>query len=713
MKNLFVLLFIAFAVINPFFAHNVQNAPFTVTQPNGEVLELLITGDEFFRRLHDSEGYTIVQREDGWYCYALYDASNDELIPSEFVVGINNTDPNLLPLEKRVGISYEKYIEIRRAYFEHTGCDISGAAKHSILEDLANSKTTAQINNIIICIGFSDTESMTVDYPTANGIVNTNPNNNMRDYFDVMSYGKLDLLSHFYPPPNGNTLRFYQAPNPRVWYKQNENSGAEHNLLRDAINWVNEYWPVPEEIDLDVNNDGYCDFITFVLYGPVDYYSTIFWPHKWTLYTNPAVYINGKRVYEYNVALDAGGNTYFNSGTFCHEGFHVLGAPDLYHYSDAYDNLSAVGRWDIMEDTQNKPQSMSAYMKLRYGKWVYEDFTQNTFPQAEMDKTYEVFPFYYNDGSDPEKPILHRIPLTNITNQYSAIEYRKRTGTNYDANLQGEGLLIYRINTSRQGNAQFNGTSWFDEVYIYRPNSSQTGGVYTQGQLPQAPFNTTNNRTEFNSETNPKPCQSNGTEENIQNINNILYDGATDSYTFFYGDPDNRTMFVDETDLILEKSAESTNNLDVVSNVLWRVSIPENDEEWLSVSTKKGLNYATVTFTTLSENSGETPRMSNVTFIGNDQSFIVNVIQSNEVGIKENMSPDFLVYGNSNKVYIVNESNIVFNSIQILDLLGRVIYQGKTDTSLTISTEAATGYYLVKLVSENGIIYNYKVHLVK
>ncbi len=52
----------------------------------------------------------------------------------------------------------------------------------------------------------------------------------------------------------------------------------------------------------------------------------------------------------------------------CHEMFHALGAPDLYHY---YDNqeISPVGPWDLMESGFGH---MGAHMKWKYagGEWV-------------------------------------------------------------------------------------------------------------------------------------------------------------------------------------------------------------------------------------------------------------------------------------------------------------------------------------------------------
>lgn len=69
----------------------------TVTQPDGSQLTLYASGDEFYHWVHDKDGYTVLQGEDG-YCY--YAEKNDmgELIPSPFLVGKTSiTDTNLKP----------------------------------------------------------------------------------------------------------------------------------------------------------------------------------------------------------------------------------------------------------------------------------------------------------------------------------------------------------------------------------------------------------------------------------------------------------------------------------------------------------------------------------------------------------------------------------------------------------------------------------------
>ena len=75
--------------------------------------------------------------------------------------------------------------------------------------------------------------------------------------------------------------------------------------------------------------------------------------------------------------MEEGG--YFTVGTICHEFFHSLGAPDLYHY-DGNGAPAAMGGWDIMDGAGDPPAYMSAFMKYKYGDWiVYEpEINKNT-----------------------------------------------------------------------------------------------------------------------------------------------------------------------------------------------------------------------------------------------------------------------------------------------------------------------------------------------
>ena len=56
-----------------------------VTQADGSQLALYASGDEFYHWIHDKDGYTIVQAEDG-YCYYAIKNDKGELVPSIYRV---------------------------------------------------------------------------------------------------------------------------------------------------------------------------------------------------------------------------------------------------------------------------------------------------------------------------------------------------------------------------------------------------------------------------------------------------------------------------------------------------------------------------------------------------------------------------------------------------------------------------------------------------
>jgi len=127
--------------------------------------------------------------------------------------------------------------------------------------------------------------------------------------------------------------------------------------------------------------------MVFIVRGATTAWATLLWPHRWVLY-NETVYINGKRVWDYNLQVEDHLNN-SGPGVLCHEMFHSLSAPDLYHYNSA--PYVSVGPWDLMDNNHNPPQFMGAYMKYRYGGWI------ESIPEITECGTYTLSPL-----SEPE-----------------------------------------------------------------------------------------------------------------------------------------------------------------------------------------------------------------------------------------------------------------------------------------------------------------------
>lgn len=473
----------------------------TVTQPDGSQLTLYASGDEFYHWVHDKDGYTVLQGEDG-YCY--YAEKNDmgELVPSPFLVGKTSiADTKLKPWLK---ISKEKY-DVRRERLQPLS-----RTRGMFQPQYASHKKP--LNNIVIFISFQDATTFSKKRSVYDSRFNstTSSTGSLKDYYLEVSYDNLTIQSHFFPHAdleannvgyvdfhNRSFYRAYNATtNPDGYKTSEESTMREHNLVQnavDAMRSIIEQEFTPDEIDND--NDGYVDNICFVVQGNSDGWSDLLWAHRWSLYTKEC-YIHGKRVMDYVFQPE----NQVTVNTLCHEMFHALGAPDLYHYSEESKTLDPVGAWDLMNSGWCH---MGAYMKWMYaGKsWITE------IPEITTTGRYSLVPL--SQGPDNS---CYKINSSNA-NEYYVLEYRKKEGK-YEKNIPRSGLLIYRINTT-VSNGNRNGPP--DEVYIYRPY----GSLVENGFLDEAAYQT-NAGAVMTDKTYPKPFLSDDSDGGLRITNLVV-----------------------------------------------------------------------------------------------------------------------------------------------------------------------------------------------
>ncbi len=490
-----------------------RNVPQTLTQPDGAVVHLFATGDEYYNRLHDANGFTVVRDPDtGYLVYAM--KIDGRLQPTGFVAGTDDPAaaglaPDLMP-DPRTLPSPDELFPIRE---RHARVRTMG---------LANAPAFSTINNLVVFVSFAD-ETTPAFWPadTYQAWFNSGPSS-MENYFLEVSYGQLTVSSTFYPAPTGTTVvsfrdghnrsyyRPYNAATNPDGYQDNERNGREWTLLQAAVNSIASQ--VPASLDLDTNRDGYVDSVVFVVSGTASSadWSNLLWPHRWAIDERhyPAR-VNGKQLGDYNLQLN--GNV--EVGVLCHEMTHTLGAPDLYHYSncDEPNTLVPVGRWDLMAEDKDPPQHTTAYLKWRYLGFIA------TIPAITQTGDYTLNPL--TSGTDN----CYKIVSPNSTSEYFVVEYRKPKV--FDTTVPGSGLLVYRIDTEADGQGDRCGPP--DEVYVYRP-----GGTLTDdGNINHANFsaNPTVNRTAIDDSTDPPPFLTNGLPGGLS-ISNIGTAGDTISF---------------------------------------------------------------------------------------------------------------------------------------------------------------------------------------
>ena len=499
-KLLLSLLAVLLLAVNPSLAAPFEFQPYQITQPNGEQIDCFVSGDEYFNWLHDADGFTIIQAADGYFYYGI--TEKGEVVPSSYRV--NSVNPEEAGLEKWAKISKEAYLRIKEERNNPAG-QTPSRAPH-----------LGTMNNIIVYIKFSDDTEFTTTRQTYDDLFNLPTGNSLKSYYTEVSYNQFTIGSTHYPECAMTTNYSYTDTHPRSYFEpynattnpngyngDTERRLREHALLRDAVNWINANSPVPGSLNIDGDNDNNVDNVCFIVRGGNGAWASLLWAHRWVLYSYN-VYINGKRVWDYTFQPES----QVNVKTLCHEMFHALGAPDLYHYDDGGLNIDPVGQWDLMESGGGH---MGAYMKWKYSdnSWI------TSIPEITTSGTYTLNPLASATNN------CYKIASPNSTSQYFVVEYREKTGT-FEGTLPASGLIVYRIDPAYNGNAD--GPP--DEVYIYRPNGTTT----VNGQINNGYFSLQSGRTSINDGTNPSSFLQNGNAGGL-NIYNVTSAGSTISFT--------------------------------------------------------------------------------------------------------------------------------------------------------------------------------------
>ena len=493
-----ILLFTALFLCVALQAAYLTNVPRTLIQPNGDTLHCFASGDEYYVRLHDADGYTIVQDpQTGYFVYGVKE--NGLIRPSSWIAG--QCSPAAKGLVPNLCISREEYLKLRR--------QMVMPAKRELVRD--DNRNHGSMNNIAVFIRFADDTVFSNNFDSVNLMFNDSSDNytanSMFDYFKRASYNQLFIRTSFYPAPDGQQIISYQDSLPRAYFMpwsannpmgyvdtlpDDNRTTREHQLLMRACAYVAGM--IPADLDIDYDNDGYVDNVCFIVKGNVGDWSVLLWPHRWSLYTTET-YIRGKRVYDYNFQL-ADASSYFNTSVMCHEMFHSLGAPDLYHYHDD-SGMTPVGSWDLMGSNKNPPQQSCAYIKYKYGNWL----TNSDLHRLNRYETHVIRPL----NSETCDRVCYYAP-TQLPQEYIFVDFRNGRQP-FDSQVPNYGLVFYRASVLNHGNANYNGDDNLDEVYVFRHNGSPTengtiSAAYFRGNL--------STRKEFSPLTNPYPFLSNG-----------------------------------------------------------------------------------------------------------------------------------------------------------------------------------------------------------
>ena len=413
-----------------------------VMQSDGSKLTIKLVGDEFYHRTMTTDGYTLMQRANGDYVYAVQ--SGSKLVPGN-VIAHNPQERTAAELGMMATLQHG--LHNQSLLTQGRNARSSRDKKVSSLKtsvDKSLKEGNSDWRGLVILINYKNKkfsyastmfdDMFNKDYYT--GYTSKNGNfvsctGSARDYFRDNSMGQ--FLPHFdvVGPVDVN----YNSTYPQGY----NNCG---NIFVSAVDAVNSY---VDFSDYDLDGDGVVDIIYFIVAGYTSNFggnnSGYLWPHQYDMRAYTYNTYDGVQLGSYSCSGEIYGWEGYGYvdpdgiGTVVHEFSHALGLMDLYD-TDYEDNGTAndPGEWDVMSgasylDDSHTPAGFTIWERYRLG------FTDKLTLIEQKTQGYVLEPVNTSNAGF--------MIATQNDNEFFVIDNRQQTG--WDAYIPGHGMMIARV----------------------------------------------------------------------------------------------------------------------------------------------------------------------------------------------------------------------------------------------------------------------------
>ncbi len=404
-------------------------------QPDGTYVTIGLVGDEFYHFNVTTDGYTVIQNDEGAYVYAQRDGMT--LVPSQVLAHdakdrtaaelqlLANTPKRLVD---KTGVNMAQMQRVKRNV-DLSNFDFENFRGLVILIDFADKKFSSNDPKSFYTEMFSTPNLSQWTDPKTGAQVNCN--GSVRDYFDDQSNGAFtppfDVYGPYTSTRNASQCQRYS-----------------HSIFTKALQEANA------EVDFsryDNNGDGKVDMVYFLVAGYTSSYggnnSGYLWPHASNLYYDYISY-DGKWMDRYASSGELYGwesspSTVVTEGigTVCHEFSHVLGLPDFYDtdYDDGGGQSHDPGGWDLMAGGSDYNYGRTPVGYTFYERYALGWANPKTITQAGS--------YTLEAVNTSRSGYILRSP---VQKEFFTIENRQRTG--WDTYLPGHGMIVTRVDST-------------------------------------------------------------------------------------------------------------------------------------------------------------------------------------------------------------------------------------------------------------------------
>lgn len=411
------------------FSAPVDGKQYQFKQPDGELVDVLVFGDEFYQRVESLDGYTLIRDPETEYiCYADLNADASDFISTGVIYHNYNknlrTTPNLLK-----GLKINKNSILNKVKEKQTLLGIDYCNELSVFDNSSNvvannnvyHNDLQEVRGITIKIDFPDERSNIMkseldDFLNYIGYNGYNNNGSVRDYFLDVSNGKVDYY---------NKVFYYMAAHNKDYYdRKGGYPDTSKELVIEALTALENNQEFINYIpQLTRKTDGTVAALNVMYAGSPSYgWTEGLWPHSWKVYLTT---INGINFTGYQISSL---NQELSLGTFAHENGHMLfNFPDMYDYTYT---TTGLGNFCLMAYGGNdkNPVPPNPYLREKAG-WT-ESKNLNSYKFGDLIKpikndisAYKYSTFNYNE--------FFMIENINRTDRYTF--------------FPGNGIVIYHI----------------------------------------------------------------------------------------------------------------------------------------------------------------------------------------------------------------------------------------------------------------------------